>query len=77
VDKETPISIDDLRVFLSVRLAVAPRRWFHSLWKPNTPATDRDDARRDLVNFITEGWERFEIKTVEKSVFGPAKGDRL
>jgi len=47
---------------LRIRLAVAPRHLFHALWKPNTPADQRDDTRRDLVEFITQGWDSLDIE---------------
>ena len=75
--KKVPIAVDDLRLFLKVRLAVVPRQWFNGLWKPGTPALERDKTRDDLVGFITEGWDGYEITTVETSVFEPSSRERL
>lgn len=72
-----PVSVDDLRLFLSVRLTVAPRHWFHDLWKPRTPATDRDKVRDQLVDFITQGWVAYRITAVEYSVFDASKDKSL
>lgn len=58
----TKLSCDDLRMRLAIRLAVAPRFLFNTLWAPKTLAPARDDARQKLVEFITEGWDSLDIE---------------
>jgi len=60
--KRTKLSVADLRMQLSIRLAVAPRHWFRALWQPKTPALMREAARKDLVEFITQGWDSLDIE---------------
>lgn len=58
----TKLSAEDLRLRIMIKLTVAPRHLFRSLWAPQTPALQRDAARRDLVELITEGWDTLEIE---------------
>ena len=48
------VPIEDLRHFLKIRLAVAPRYWFERLWRPKGIATEIDKTRDELVDFITQ-----------------------
>lgn len=57
----TKLTLEDLRTRLVLRLAVAPRRWFNTLWAPKARAHERDAVRHELVEFITQGWEALEI----------------
>lgn len=74
----TKLSVSDLRLGLAIRLAVAPRHLFHSLWQPKQPAHLRDNARKSLVAFITEGWDAMEIEATEPEIVAhsvpPSKG---
>lgn len=58
----TKLTLDDLRLRLNIRLAVANRSWFKQLWEPKARPHQRDRVRDDLVDFITEGWEALEIE---------------
>jgi hypothetical protein len=71
------IPIDDLRLFLRIRLSVVPRHWFRGLWKPHETATERDKLRDDLVDFITQGWEQYEVTAAERQTFDPRQGNLL
>lgn len=57
----TKLTLDDLRTRLSLRLSVAPRHWFNTLWSPKARPHQRDAVRHELVEFITQGWEALEI----------------
>lgn len=57
----TKLTLQDLRTRLALRLAVAPRRWFNTLWTPKSRPHERDAVREELVEFITQGWESLEI----------------
>lgn len=72
-----PIPVDDLRLILRIRLAIAPKHWFRGLWKPNETAIERDKLRDDLVDFITQGWEQYEVTTTERTTFDPRQGSLL
>lgn len=56
------ITIDDLRMHLEVRLAVAPRHLLKTLWQPKGLPHERDEATRHLVEFITHGWDSLNIE---------------
>ena len=58
----TKLAIADLRTHLTVRLAVAPRHLFKQLWNPKSRPHENDQARADLVAFITHGWDSLEIE---------------
>jgi hypothetical protein len=74
---QVPVPVDDLRLRLRVRLAVAPRHWFRGLWKPHETAMERDKLRDDLVDFITQGWEQHEVVVAERQTFDPRQGNLL
>ena len=60
----TKFSVDDLRTRLVIRLAVAPRHWFKTLWSPQSRPHQNDAARQELVAFITHGWDSLEIEAI-------------
>jgi len=57
----TKLTLADLRLRLSVRLAVAPRHLFKQLWEPRSRPHERDATREELVSFITLGWDSMDI----------------
>lgn len=57
----TKLTVEDLRVRLAVRMAVAPRHLFKLLSEPKARPHERDQARAELVAFITHGWDSMEI----------------
>ena len=57
----TKLTLADLRLRLSVRLAVAPRHLFKQLWAPKSRPHERDATREELVSFITLGWDSMNI----------------
>jgi hypothetical protein len=71
------VPIEDLRHFLKIRLAVAPRYWFERLWRPKGIAFDRDKTRDELVDFITQGWERYEVSIAEQPEPDERQGNLL
>jgi hypothetical protein len=56
---------------------VAPRHWFERLWRPKGIALDRDKARDELVDFITQGWERYLISVVDRPERDERQGNLL
>jgi hypothetical protein len=58
----TRLDLAELRLRLQIRLAVAPRYLFKTLWSPQSRPLETDAARDDLVAFITEGWDSLEIE---------------
>ena len=57
-------TLADLRMQLAIRLAVAPRHLFKTLWTPKARPHERDEARRLLVAHITHGWDSLDIDAV-------------
>lgn len=53
---------------LGIRLTVAPRHLFRALWSPSGPALQREAARRELIDFITEGWDSLDIEATTTHV---------
>lgn len=58
----TKLSVEDLRLRLKIRLAVAPRHLLNILWAPKSRPHETDKARDDLVAFVTHGWDSLEIE---------------
>ncbi len=58
----TKLNLADLRMQLAVKLAVAPRHVFKTLWSPQSRPGDTDSARQQLVDHMTEGWDSLEIE---------------
>lgn len=54
-------TVADLRMKLAVRLAVAPRQLFKTLWSPQSRPHETDAAREALLAHITQGWDGLEI----------------
>ncbi len=50
---ESPASLAELRMLVAVKLAVAARQLFVTLAKPKRKQTEADNARWELVEFIT------------------------
>lgn len=51
---EAPATIDDVRLLIAIKLAVAPQHILTALAKPSTPAAMRDRARDELVAHLTK-----------------------
>ena len=58
----TKLTLPDLRMRMALRLSVAPRHWFNTLWSPKARAHERDAVRKELIEFITQGWEALDIE---------------
>lgn len=58
----TKLTVEDLRMHLTVRMAVAPRHLFKRLWDPKSRPHENDQTRDELVAFITHGWDSLEIE---------------
>lgn len=54
-------TIADLRMHLTVRLAVAPRALLRTLWTPQARPHERDAARDALVAHLTHGWDSLQL----------------
>lgn len=50
---ETPLTIEEIRMLISIKVAVAPRTIFAQLAKSSTPALARDRACEVLVDHLT------------------------
>jgi hypothetical protein len=77
VPNQIPVPINDLREVLAVRLAVAPRHLLSILWKPGTAAHDRDKARTELIDFVTQGWEQYNVTRLDRATFDPPTRETL
>lgn len=54
-----PFSLDDLRLHLAIRLAVAPRFWFRDLWAPKNRS--KDVVRDQLTDHLVHGLYNLEM----------------
>ncbi len=61
---ESPATIAELRMLVTIKLSVAPRHLLSALAKPKSPAFMRDKARDDLVEFITRDLARWHFVRV-------------
>lgn len=56
---DEPVPFDDVRMFLAIKLTIAPKGLIRALAKPSTPALEREKARADLVEFMTRDMTRW------------------
>lgn len=74
---ETPATIDDVRLLITIKLAVAPQHILAALAKPSTPAGLRDRARDELVAHLTRDMALWRFVKVVRSanLAGGGPGD--
>ena len=58
---DQPVPFDDVRMFLAIKLTIAPKGLIRALAMPSTPALERDKARDDLVEFLTRDMTRWSF----------------
>ena len=56
-----PIPFEDVRMFLAIKIGIAPKGLIRALAKPSTPALEREKATDDLVEFMTRDMKRWSF----------------